>query len=203
MTKISYSGIASRPSSSRPFWLYAGAKLGILGGRVAAGGATLVQLGDKEGDTRRLVKDARAIKTALAVSLVPLLINDRVDVALASGADGVHVGSDNMAPADARALLGREAIIGLSIKTIAQAEAAPVELVGYVCIGGVFATASKGNPDPPIGLAGLRAIWALMRARRGSPSAPSSALTLARDPSAAAREQRAIVDRAVTMRVDP
>jgi hypothetical protein len=70
-------------------------------------------------------------------------------------------------------------------------------------VGGVFATASKDNPDPPIGLAGLRTIWALMPARRGSPSAPSPASTLAPDSSAAARELRAIVDRAVTMRVEP
>jgi len=78
-----------------------------------------------------------------------------------------------------------------------------VELVDYVCIGGVVATASKPNPDLPIGLAGLRTMWALMRARRGSPSAQSLASTLAPDPSTAACELCAIVDRAVAMRVDP
>ena len=180
-----------------------GSNSAFTGGRVAAGRATLVQLGDKEGDTHGLIEVAHAIKAVPAGSLVPLLINDRGDVALASGADGLHVGWDDMAPADARALLGRETIIGLSIKTIAQEEAAPVELVDYVCICGVLATASKPNPDPPIGLAGLRTKWALMRARRCSAPAPSPASTLAPDPSAAARELCAIVDRAVAMRVDP
>src|SRR5207244_3884177 len=79
----------------------------------------------------------------------------RVDVALASGAHGAHVGQDDMAPEDARRLLGREAIIGLSIKTVAQAEAAPVDLIDYVGVGGVFATSSKDNTKPPIGPAGL------------------------------------------------
>ena len=172
-------------------------------GRVAAGGATLVQLGDKEGDTRRLVEEgardrggARGLVGA-ASDQRPRRRRARFRRRWRPRRLGRH------GAADARALLGREAIIGLSIKTIAQADAAPVELVRYVCIGGVFAAASKDNPDPPIGLAGLRTIWALMRACRGSPSAPSPASTLAPDPSAAARELRAIVDRAVTMRVDP
>ncbi len=89
---------------------------------------------------------------------MPLLINDRVDVALAAGADGVHVGQDDMAVADARRLLGPEAIIGLSIKTVAQAAAAPIDLLDYVGIGGVFATTSKDNTSAPIGPAGLARI---------------------------------------------
>ncbi|MBJ7408392.1 MAG: thiamine phosphate synthase, partial [Bradyrhizobium sp.] len=93
----------------------------------------------------RVADLARAIKAALAGSFVPLLINDRVDVALAAGADGVHVGWDDMPVADARRLLGREAIIGLSIKTRAQIDAAPIDLLDYVCIGGVFETSSKDN----------------------------------------------------------
>ena len=69
-----------------------------------------------------MVTRARAIKQALAPFNVPLVINDRIDVALAAGADGVHVGQDDMAVEDARKLLGRDAIIGLSIKTVAEAK---------------------------------------------------------------------------------
>jgi thiamine-phosphate pyrophosphorylase len=200
-----------------------GAALADLAGRVAQGGATLVQLRDKHATTRRLVDQARAIKAALAPFAVPLLVNDRPDVAFAAGADGVHVGQDDMAPQDARALLGPQAIIGQSIKTVAQAQAAPIDVLDYVCVGGVFATSSKDNPDPPIGVAGLAAIVQILRAR--APRMPVgaiagideanaadvvaagadgvaviSALSLAADPAAAARALRGIVDRAIAAR---
>jgi thiamine-phosphate pyrophosphorylase len=190
---------------------------------LAAGGATLVQLRDKHRDTRVMVEEARAIRAELAPLNVPLLINDRVDVALAAGADGVHVGQDDMAVADARRLLGPDAIIGLSIKTPQQAEAAPVELLDYAAIGGVFATTSKDNPDPPIGLDGLRRIAGVFRRRRpelplcaiagidGSNAGATiaagvdglaviSALSLAPSPRDAARELRALIDSALAKR---
>ena len=189
----------------------------------ARGGATLVQLRDKVSDTRQLVAAARAIKAALESSGVPLLINDRVDVALASGADGVHVGQDDMAVEDARKILGPKAVIGLSIKTIAQAEAAPTDLLDYVGIGGVFATTSKDNPDPPIGVYGLARIAGVFRKRApklplvaiagiDSKNAPDvidagadgiaviSALSLQADPMAAARVLRGIVDATIAKR---
>src|SRR5262245_58062404 len=106
-----------------------GHDLAELARKVVAGGATLVQLRDKKSETRDMVARARAIKTA--IGRVPLLINDRVDVALAVGCEGVHVGQDDMTAEDARRLLGRDAIIGLSIKTVAQATAAPLELIDY------------------------------------------------------------------------
>jgi thiamine-phosphate pyrophosphorylase len=190
---------------------------------VASGGATLVQLRDKGSDTRSFIDAARAVKAALKPSGIPLLINDRLDVALAAGADGVHVGQDDMAPEDARRLLGPKAIIGLSIKTIAQAEAAPTELLDYVGIGGVFATASKDNPDPPIGVYGLARIAGVFRRR--APKLPLvaiagidagnandviaagadgvaviSALSLQADAVAAARALRGIVDAALAKR---
>ena len=191
---------------------------------VAAGGATLVQLRDKQGETRAMVEAARAIRANLKPMRVPLLINDRVDVALAAQAEGVHVGQEDMAVADARRLLGPRAIIGLSIKTPAQAEAAPVELLDYAAIGGVFATASKDNPDPPIGIEGLRRIVRVFRHRRpglplcaiagidGSNAGATvaagvdgvaviSALSLAPSPPDAARELRAVVDAALAARV--
>ncbi len=194
-----------------------GRDLATLARDVAAGGATLVQLRDKLGSTRAMIESARAIKTALADSGIPLLVNDRVDVALAAKADGVHVGWDDMNVPDARALLGREAIIGLSIKTMDQVKAAPLDLLDYVCIGGVFPTSSKDNPDPPVGVAGFARLAEAIRAR--APGLPVgaiagidagnagsvieagadgvaiiSALTLAADPAAAARTLRAIVD---------
>jgi len=187
---------------------------------VAAGGATLVQLRDKRSDTRVMVDTARAVKAALAPFGVPLLINDRVDVALAAGADGVHVGQTDMAPDDARRLLGPKAIIGLSIKSTALADAAPLDLLDYVGIGGVYATTSKDNPNPPIGVEGLRRIVDVFRRR--DPKFPTcaiagitaanagatiaagadgvsviSALSLANDPSAAAKALRAVVDEAL------
>ena len=88
---------------------------------------------------------------------MPLVVNDRVDVALAAGADGVHLGQDDMAVADARRLLGPGAIIGLSIKNVGEAEAAPIELIDYVGIGGVYVTSSKQQKNAPIGPGGLGA----------------------------------------------
>jgi thiamine-phosphate pyrophosphorylase len=193
--------------------------------RVAAGGATLVQLRDKTGDTRRVVDAARAVKEALPAG-VPLLINDRVDVALAAAADGVHVGQDDMAVDDARRLLGPKAIIGLSLKTMAHVRAAPLDLLDYVAIGGVFATTSKDNVAAPIGTKGLRELAAAVRAR--APAIPIvaiagidsrnaadviaagadgvaviSALSMTRDPTAAARDLRAVVDNALARRGAP
>ena len=194
-----------------------GATLGGLAQAVADGGATLVQLRDKLGSTRQLVAQARDLKAVLAPRSIPLLVNDRVDVALAAAADGVHVGQDDMEPEDARRLLGPGAIIGFSIKTVAQAQAVPVGVVDYVCIGGVFATASKHNPEPPVGIDGLKSILTVIRRR--APQLPIgaiagidatnaaavmaagvdgvaviSALSLAADVSEAARALRGIVD---------
>jgi thiamine-phosphate pyrophosphorylase len=195
-----------------------GHALPALARKVVDGGATLVQLRDKLGSTREMIGRARAIKAALAGTGVPLLVNDRVDVALAAGADGVHVGQDDMAAADARALLGPDAMIGLSVKTMAQADGAPLDSLDYVCVGGVFATGSKDNASAPIGVAGVRSIVAALRARSaGFPVgaiagidagnaadviaagvdgiAVIAALSLAPDPTAAARDLRTIVDR--------
>jgi thiamine-phosphate pyrophosphorylase len=199
-----------------------GRKLADLA-RLIAPSATLVQLRDKHGSTRAMVEEARAVQAALAASGVPLLINDRVDVALVAEADGVHIGQDDMAVADARLLLGRTAIIGLSVTTIAEAQAAPLEHLDYVAIGGVFATKSKDATNAPIGIEGLRAIVQAVRVR--SPEIPIcgiaginernaaeviaagadgvsviSALSLALDPALAAKNLRAVVDGALAKR---
>jgi thiamine-phosphate pyrophosphorylase len=201
-----------------------GRDLAELARLVAEGGATLVQLRDKHGDTRVMIERARAIKAALAPFKVPLVINDRVDVALVAQADGVHVGQTDMPVEHARRMLGPDAIIGLSIKTVEQAEAAPIDLLDYVGIGGVYGTTSKDNPKPPIGVAGLarvvrvfhlrmplfplcaiaginasNAAHAIMAGADGV--AAISALSLARDPRAAAHELRGVVDEALANRV--
>jgi thiamine-phosphate pyrophosphorylase len=188
-----------------------------LARRVAAGGATLVQLRDKKSDTRRMDEVARAIKAVLAPQAIPFVVNDRVDVALAARADGVHIGPDDMAPEDARALLGPDAIIGVSIKSIAAAEAAPLGVIDYAGVGGVYGTLSKEQKAPPIGPQGLAHIAAALRRR--APRLPIvgiagidasnaaeviaagadgvaviSALSHAPDPAAAARALREIVD---------
>ena len=188
-----------------------------LAARCARGGATLVQLRNKHSETRALIEEARAIKQALAPFAVPFVVNDRVDVAMASGADGVHLGRDDMAVEDARRLLGPNAIIGLSIKSVAEAEAARLDLVDYVGSGGVYATSSKQQKNAPIGPAGLARVIAALRRR--APALPVcgiagidpsnaaeviaagadgvaviSALSLVPSPETAARQLRDIVD---------
>src|SRR5687767_497410 len=91
-----------------------GRDLADLAREAVAGGCTLIQYRDKHASGRTLVERARALTEALKGTGVPLLVNDRVDVALAAGADGVHLGQDDLRPADARHLLGPRAIIGLT-----------------------------------------------------------------------------------------
>jgi thiamine-phosphate pyrophosphorylase len=188
---------------------------------LAAGGVTLVQLRDKLSDTRVMVERARAIKAALGG--VPLVINDRVDGALAIGCEGVHIGWDDMAPADARRLLGPKAIIGLTINSPQRADATDLSLVDYAGIGGVYGTTSKQTKNSPIGVAGMaRVIEALHRRKSGfltcgiaginaANAAPVieagadgvsviSALSMAKDPKAAAAELLHAVDAALSKR---
>jgi thiamine-phosphate pyrophosphorylase len=194
-----------------------GRDLAELARLCAEGGATLIQLRDKVSETRTMVEEARAIKRALVPFGVPLVINDRIDVALAAEADGVHVGPDDMAVEDARRLLGSRAIVGLSVKSVAEAEAAPVASIDYVGSGGVYATLSKQQKNAPIGPEGLKRIIDALRRRvpempvcgiagidAGNAAAVIgagangvaviSALSLAPDPKAAARALRGIVD---------
>ncbi len=130
-----------------------------------AGGATLLQYRDKHAATGTMVETTRALLAALAGSGVPLLVNDRIDVALAAGADGAHVGQDDMDVADARRLLGPDAILGLSLNSVAEAEAAELDLLDYVCGQCAFATGSKADAPPPIGVAGIAEIAATVRRR--------------------------------------
>src|SRR5262249_13713077 len=121
-----------------------GRTLPDLARAVASGGATLVQLRDKIHDARAMTELARAVKTALPAD-VPHIVNDNVEVARASGADGVHLGQEDMSVVEARKILGPAPFIGLSIKTVEQAQAAPLGALDYVGIGGIYGTTSKTN----------------------------------------------------------
>lgn len=150
----------------------------------ALNGATILQYRDKHGSTRDMIDNARAIQAAIAGTGVPLVINDRVDVALASGADGVHLGADDMDAQTARRILGEKAIIGLTVKNRADAERAASMPVDYACIGGVFETVSKVNPDEPVGVDGFSTLRAFLRESR--PEMPVGAIAgidLARVPA--------------------
>ncbi len=122
------------------------------------GGATLIQFRAKTETTREMVREARAIRSALHGTNVPLLINDRVDVALASGADGVHLGAEDMKLVDARRLLGPRAIIGATLKEEGELAELAAAQIDYACIGGVFPTQHKDNAAPPLGLHGFASL---------------------------------------------
>ncbi|CUA97768.1 thiamine phosphate synthase [Thiomonas bhubaneswarensis] len=124
------------------------------------GGASCVQLREKHLDTRSFVERARALKALLEPLGVPLIVNDRVDVALAAGADGVHVGQSDMPLEDARRLMPH-ALIGLSVENAEQVRAAHGLPVDYLGVSPVFATPSKQDTAPALGLDGLRALRAL------------------------------------------
>ena len=176
-----------------------------------AGGVTVVQLREKHVDTREFVELARALKALLAPRGVPLLINDRVDVALACPADGAHVGQGDTHPAAVRALLGATALIGLPLETMDQAREAEALDVDYLGVSPVFATPTKTDTAMPWGLDGLArlraatgytlvAIGGIGAANAASVLAAGadglavvSALCAADDPERAAAELRGVV----------
>lgn len=144
-----------------------GRSLADLAAAAVRGGATLIQYRAKAASTREMVREAKAIHDALAGTHVPLLINDRIDVALAAGAEGVHLGADDMDLADARRLLGETAIVGATLKAESELRYLASARIDYACIGGVFATAHKDNADAPLGLDGYRALRQAARAALG------------------------------------
>ena len=133
------------------------AGFGLVETAVAAvrGGASMVQLRDKEATTEARIAQGRALKAALAGSGVPLILNDDVEAARAIGADGLHIGQEDMSPAKARALIGPDALLGLSVETEALAGALDPRLVDYAGAGPVFATGTKPGHKPAVGFEGL------------------------------------------------
>lgn len=206
--------------------LYVVTDRNLCGGRPLAevvlqavrGGAACVQLREKEISTDRFVEEASRIKVLIAPFGVPLIINDRIDVALAVGADGVHVGQEDMPYGMARRLMGEKAIIGLSVESWEEVEQAERFDCDYLGVSPVFPTPTKTNTKAPWGLDGLARIRAFSRhplvaigglnARNAEAAvmagadgiAVVSAVCAALDPCAAARELDAIIRAALAKR---
>jgi thiamine-phosphate pyrophosphorylase len=123
--------------------------------RLAAGGATLIQLREKLAAPREFYQSSLEAMRVAARLGVQIIINDRVDIALAVAADGVHLGQDDLPPERARALLGQSRIIGFSTHSLKQALEADSAPVDYIAIGPVFQTSTKEKPDPVVGLEAL------------------------------------------------
>ena len=173
-----------------------------------AGGVTCVQLREKEASAREFAAAARELLSLLRPLGVPLIVNDRIDVALAAGADGVHVGQQDLSVADARRLGPPGWIVGVSAESVADAARAERDGADYVGASPIFATPTKADHAPPLGLAGLRALRAATKLplvaigglhagnaretiRAGADGlAVVSAIVAADDPRAAAAELR-------------
>lgn len=184
------------------------------------GGASYIQLREKELSTRAFIEEAKRIRERLLPFRVPLIINDRVDVALAVHADGVHVGQEDMPFAVARELMGPDAMIGLSVETWEDVERAEELDVSYLGISPVFATPTKTDTKGVWGLEGVARIRAFSRhplvAIGGLNAANSrevilagadcvavvSAICAASDPFGATKELSAIIADALLQRND-
>jgi thiamine-phosphate pyrophosphorylase len=144
--------------------------------RLAAAGATLVQLREKNASPREFYSDALSAVRAARRLGVRVIINDRVDIAIAVNADGVHLGQDDLPVSKARLLLGESAIIGYSTHSLKQAVEASSTPIDYIAIGPIFQTSTKENPDPVVGLDGV----AEVRPRISKPLVAIGGITLDR-----------------------
>ena len=133
---------------------------------LADGGATFIQLREKHLLPLDFYQEAKAALAIARQRAVTLIINDRVDIALAIQAHGVHLGQDDLPPDAARKLLGNDAVIGYSTHNVPQAIAAAALPVDYIAIGPIFQTRSKANPDPVVSLDGVRAVRKAIGDRR-------------------------------------
>lgn len=122
------------------------------------GGISCVQLREKNCSTRDFLEEAHILKDILEPHKIPLIINDRIDIALAVKADGVHLGQSDMPISYARKIVGGNMIVGISAESVADAVAAEKQGADYIGISPVFATATKNDIAPPLGLEGVRQI---------------------------------------------
>ncbi len=129
---------------------------------LAAGGVTFLQYRNKSGNAREMLEQSRELKRHLPKS-VQLIMNDRADLCLAAGFDGVHIGQDDLSPQGARKVIGESLAVGVSTHNPEQTRIADNSFADYVAIGPVFVTSAKANPDPVVGLDGVRAARALTR----------------------------------------
>ena len=124
-----------------------------------AAGVTLIQYRNKQGSAQQMLADARELKRvalANAQRNVRVIMNDRAEIAVAAGLDGVHLGQGDLSVEGGRTMLPSPRIVGLSTHNLAQLEAAEATSADYIAYGPIFATSSKENPDPVVGLDGLR-----------------------------------------------
>ena len=126
--------------------------------QAVAGGVTCVQLREKHCSTREFMDQARALQPLLKDQRIPLIINDRLDVALAVGADGIHLGQQDMALADARKIVGQTMVIGISAESVADAIRAEQQGADYIGVSPVFATPTKTDTAEALGLEGIQKI---------------------------------------------
>jgi len=185
--------------------------------KAAKGGITIVQLREKDIETKNFIEEAKRIKKILEPYNIPLIINDRVDVALAIGADGVHLGQNDMPYPMARQILGNDSIIGVSVESIKQAEEANQFDVDYIAISPVFKTPTKEELTQELGIIGVQKITGLSKhpsvgigsikphnaesiIKAGADGlAVVSAICSADDPEKAASELRAKVQKAKSL----
>ncbi|RKX77146.1 MAG: thiamine phosphate synthase [Spirochaetes bacterium] len=131
--------------------------------KAVEGGVTIVQLREKDCSTREYLELACSIKRILTPLNIPLIINDRVDIALAAGAEGVHLGQSDMPYRDARRIMGAEAIIGLSVETMEDAREAESLDVDYLGVSPIFFTSTKTDTKSEWGIEGLRKLRVFSR----------------------------------------
>jgi thiamine-phosphate pyrophosphorylase len=127
-----------------------------FGRELAAGGVELIQYRNKGGDVRAMLSQARQIRHVLE-GKVKLIMNDRADLCLASAFHGVHVGQEDLSPEGARQVVGPGRIVGVSTHNLEQLQQADASPADYIAFGPIFSTSAKQNPDPVVGLEGLRA----------------------------------------------
>ncbi|WP_446665710.1 thiamine phosphate synthase [Flexivirga sp. B27] len=177
--------------------------------QAVAGGATIVQLRDHDATTRELYDVATQLRAVTAEAGVPFVVDDRLDVALAAGADGVHLGQSDLLPVHARRIAGPDFVIGHSVSSLDEIVAVadwPANTVDYVGVGPVFATSTKPNAAAPLGIDGVRDVLqrcelpavaiggikethvAPLRAAGADGVAVVSAVCAAADPAAAVRK---------------
>jgi thiamine-phosphate pyrophosphorylase len=180
-----------------------------------AGGATMIQLREKTIDTRSFIELGQRLLSITREARVPLIINDRVDVALAIDADGVHVGQEDMPGAIARRLLGPDKLVGITVSNVEEARQAERDGADYLGTNAVFATPTKTDTGRPMGLEGLSQVSEAISTpivgiggvnadnaayviRAGAAGvAVVSAVVAADDVEAAARQLRSVVDAAL------
>jgi len=129
---------------------------------LSANGVTLLQYRNKSGNARQMLDHARELKRRIG-SRVKLIMNDRADLCVAAEVDGLHVGQDDLSPDAARRIIGPDRVLGVSTHNAEQLAAADQAPADYLAIGPVFATTSKANPDPIVGLEGVRRARTLTR----------------------------------------